>query len=636
MKLRTLALVALAGCSQPITPHVGVEPEVPQEPTRPAPPPAPTRPATSPEACPAVPIATYCEPGAPCWKNPRPIATTTLMSVFSIGCTAWAIGRDGQVIKRTSEGWKPQQPFTSQYLYALAGTAEDDVWAVGMNSSIFHFDGVQWTEESMEWNTMPYQAAWTGERGVVYVAGWEAVHRFEKKDGRTTFTTLVSQEETRFTALIGKGNTLTALAGEQTMLGWHNVLWSFDGTTWTKTVLSNIDGSWLGSLTDVDGALYGAGQRRAGQDSFGYLSQVAPNSAPSSFTDRSIGFGGLAARSSKEIIVVGTGYPDSVLRFDGLSFTPILGVPERQNFFAITQSGRDYFLIGESLGRINSDTFIRESEGPTDQITGVVPLENGDVWLSNGWRSTTATGDAFFNTFTEPNRKLGWVAGRSSDDMWGADWYGLLWHFDGTAWSRAPNPPSSALSRLVITAPGQGFAMGTWSLWRLNGMSWTELRLPNTDITIHDMVVGTDGAIIVSASKRYESTVHFVWRVDTNTGLTTAIPAPQRLRLLAGRGSDDVFGVGDDTLFHFDGTTWTDAGPLPQERGSIMSAAVKSDGLLLLGTSSGRVIGGGGFGGRYFDRYLGASVAIYGLTVDPRTDEVWATGEGGTVVVLPL
>jgi len=79
------------------------------------------------------------------------------------------------------------------------------------------------------------------------------------------------------------------------------------------------------------------------------------------------------------------------LRFDGLTFTPIIGAPERHDFRSIAQSGRDYFLVGKSLGRIHSDTFIPESEGTTDQITSVVPFANGDVWLSNGSRSTRAT-----------------------------------------------------------------------------------------------------------------------------------------------------------------------------------------------------------------------------------------------------
>lgn len=562
------------------------------------------------------------------------MATTTLTSVFAIGCTAWAVGREGLLLKRTTEGWKPQPAFTTQYLYALAGTAEDDVWAVGMNSSIFHFDGTSWTEESMTWNTMPYQAAWTAERGVVYVAGWEGVHRFEKKNGRTTFTTLVTQPETRFTSLVGKGRTLTALAAEQTMLGWNNTLWSFDGTSWTRTILASGEETWLWSLTDVDGALYGAGQRRAGQDAFGYLSQVAPTTAPSSMTDRSLSFGGLAARSRNEIIVVGTGYPDSVLRFDGLTFTPVVGAPESENFFAISHGGRDYFLVGESLGRVTSgatNTFIKESEGPTDQLTSAVPLSNGDVWLSNGWRSTTASGGQFINTFTEPNRHLGWIAGLSSDDMWGADWNGLLWHFDGTTWTRAANPPNQAISKLVLTAPGEGFARGSSSLWRLSSGAWTELHMRNVDITIHDMMVGSDGLLIVSASKRYDSTVQYVWRVDPSSGVTTEIPAPQRLRLLAGLTSDHVFGIGDDSLFAFDGSTWTRVGELPQR--SIMSVAMRSDNLLVMGTSDGRVIGWGG--SRYFDRYIGASVAIYGLTVDRSTNELWVTGEGGTVVVMP-
>lgn len=621
MRTATLALaLAFTACHQPIAPIAEPPLEEPQPEPRPEPQPQP-----EPEACASVPVPTVCDPLGPCWLNPHPIATSPLTSVWAHGCAAWAVGREGLVLRRTAEGWKPQPPFTSQYLFGVSGTAEDDVWAVGTSASIFHFDGTAWTELSSSWGGETYQGVWAAARGVIYLAGSEGLHRFELAGGRSTFTTLLAPPGAHFNAVTGDGATLRAVGAEQTMEGWRTVTWSYDGARWTRE--ASLAETSFSSLVSVDGAFYAAGQRRINDDPWAFLTRLTPELAPMSATERAVSFSGVAGRSATELLVVGTGYPDSALRFDGQTFHAIDGAP-RADLTGISQGGRDYFVIGSKLGRISRGAWLDESEGPHETLGGVLPLEDGEVWLSNGAHASAASGGEFVQTFTEPNRFLRAVGGKKSTDLWGADAYGGLWHYDGNAWFRESSP-TGVFTHFAMSRDGVwGWGWGDHELWRLQRQTWQSVALPVSGVVILDVMYGRDEALIVSAATP-DGSAHYEWRFDGAQFVD--VTAPQRLRLLAGLSATDTFGIGEDSLFHFDGQSWSRVSELPQL--NAMDAVMNDDRMLVIATSNGRLTYWGG--SRFFERSVGAPVALFGLAVDADGRAVWAAGEGGAVVKMP-
>jgi len=74
------------------------------------------------------------------------------MSVWgSSASDIWAVGSEGCVVHFDGKAWRQLPSITSHNLTAVAGAAADDVWAVGAEGVVLHYDGHNWTEtESTE------------------------------------------------------------------------------------------------------------------------------------------------------------------------------------------------------------------------------------------------------------------------------------------------------------------------------------------------------------------------------------------------------------------------------------------------------------------------------------------------------
>jgi cysteine-rich repeat protein len=88
------------------------------------------------------------------------------------GVDGEAIGVVGteDLISYEGAAWSPAAVPTSETLYALWGTAGDDVFAVGRNGAILHHDGLHWTSEASPTSVDLYAVAGTSATDI-YVAG---------------------------------------------------------------------------------------------------------------------------------------------------------------------------------------------------------------------------------------------------------------------------------------------------------------------------------------------------------------------------------------------------------------------------------------------------------------------------------
>ncbi len=76
----------------------------------------------------------------PITGNPR------FNDVWSDGVNAVAVGEEGVIAVRTSEGWTAEAPAGIVNLTAVSGTSASDIWAVGDAGTVLHYDGTAWTE----------------------------------------------------------------------------------------------------------------------------------------------------------------------------------------------------------------------------------------------------------------------------------------------------------------------------------------------------------------------------------------------------------------------------------------------------------------------------------------------------------
>ncbi|MFT3713809.1 MAG: hypothetical protein QM817_39625 [Archangium sp.] len=586
-------------------------------------------PITTVESCPAVPVKAQCESSTGCWKNPLPMATQPLTDVWSHGCTAWAVGPGGMLLERKSTGWAVHGEYSGARtdLYALAGTDTDDVWAVGAKATVLHFNGTSWTQLQTAWDGENYRGAWTNERNVVFIAGDNGVYRFEVRDWRTTITTLLAPPNTQFLSVSGStdsaGHTTIHALGYELSRVSQQVAWTWDGRNAIREPMPS-DGSFVRLLEFDDGRVYGVGSREVNSRYRATFSQLFPMQAPSSSTEWLSSFTGLAASAADDFIVVGNG-SDSVRRFNGFSLEPVERSPSGDQRAVSFNGQKDFFVVGEKLGRVTDAHWYAESSGPTQTFTNVLALDSDDVWLSGGFRSRF--GGEFTATFSEPNRFLGDIAGNDARDLLANEYYrpGLM-HFDGTQWSQLANGPTDNLSHVVTAGTGESWAWSTTALWTNSDGSWVKI-VPETSVTILDVLVLESGISLVSAIDATQTPR--LWACTTSR--CSERPTPARFRHLAGRGLFDCYGITDAGEIWQLGETnvWTHVATTFEL--NVLDAAVRpADNLLVMAGPNGTV----GFwqGSRVFQRNVGAAVTFFGVGFSRTDGEVLAVGTGGTVV----
>lgn len=79
------------------------------------------------------------------WTFEAPPGEARLNDVWASGDNAVAVGEAGVILQRNPEtGWAEVESGTEADLNAISGTALNDLWAVGADGTVVHFDGVAW------------------------------------------------------------------------------------------------------------------------------------------------------------------------------------------------------------------------------------------------------------------------------------------------------------------------------------------------------------------------------------------------------------------------------------------------------------------------------------------------------------
>jgi hypothetical protein len=201
-------------------------------------------------------------------------------------------------------------PTPSTYLYAIHGTADNDVWAVGYGGVVIHWDGATWTSTKIDGVTY-VQSVWASNPRDVWVTASEqgAESKVLHYDGAAWTVAMVSMGDRVGSVWGAAANDVWVAADSGNVLHW-------DGAVWTTTeasvrFLGQISGSsshdvWLpgyaqdgGKIVHWDGTSWTSSP---GSEKLGHmvsLAAVAPND------------------------VWAVGYDGAVGHWDGTGWTPI-------------------------------------------------------------------------------------------------------------------------------------------------------------------------------------------------------------------------------------------------------------------------------------------------------------------------
>jgi hypothetical protein len=376
----------------------------------------------------------------------------------------------------------------------------------------------------------------------------------------------------------GAGKTDLWMGGGSFALGPSNLL-HFSGGRWSivPSPLTFTEAIWASSSTDVwfagDLPVTTPAAKTGALVHWDGTSMAVSNGFPADIMFSVWGSG------PNDVYAGGTDFVhdlDIAAHWDGHAWTEIPQVtqPHNSGVTLVSGTGPNDVWIGGSQSTFHFDgkawSRVPELEGAI--ILSLAAAAPGDLWLlARNLDGSVAVEhlDASGLTVSLPQPSIGTgstigetfnaLAAVSSQDIWLVGGFfdqsanhggGFVSHFDGRAWTRAPDVPTNLEN--VASAPGIGvFAVGSnGEMARLvstPSLATTELRT-GTDQSLFG--VFGDAPTDMWAVGDLGTVVHF----DGNATSTLPTPTSALLRDVWGTGPSDIWAVGDaGTVVHFDG-----------------------------------------------------------------------------------
>lgn len=414
--------------------------------------------------------------------------------------------------------WSSPEPQGNE-LASVWGFAPDDVWAVGENGTILHFDGTSWAP-SASGTTSDLHGVWGAAPDDVWVVGGRSL----EPPGETSGV-LLHWDGATWTSTPSDTTGLRAVIGTTANDVWavgRGTIVHYDGAAWTR--------SWTGMHNMLD----------------------------------------VWAAGPDDVWAVGDYEP--VLHFDGESWSETSG---------LFGSGAEGAVWGSSSDDVWTGSFIRplrhwdgaEWTDVEPQVMGICALWGAsadDVWATT-WAGTLAHWDGaeWRAEASGVPVLLRDVWGSGPSDVWAVGGAGTLLHFDGEAWDAwTPISPNHHLNAVWATADDDVWAVGyrhdvrgggaieeTGAILHGDGRTWRApfpsiAAVGTSSIHLHDVWASArDDAWAVGD---HGTAVHF----DGTAWVAAAISTSSSVRGVWGSSRDDVWAVGQG-VFHWDGTEWS-------------------------------------------------------------------------------
>lgn len=457
----------------------------------------------------------------------------------------FVVGADGTIRHFDGSTWSFQSSSTTNTLHGVWGTSSSDVFAVGTGGTISHFDGSTWALQNS-----------------------------------TTTETLVD--------VWGSSSTDVWAVGAAGIL-------HYDGTAWSGVdpglTLSSPRGVWGSGPDDVFvvGAVGSSSETPVLHfDGTGWERQSVPNPDPTRAVHP--GLVEVWGRAGDDVYAVGTS--GGIYHYDGVAWSVLqAGGPTLHGVWA---DATGVFAVG------NLATILRSTgAGWAVHSTGV---EWNGVWGASGselyavghesavYRYDGSTWTA--QSVPTLDRELQAVWGAGSGDVWAVGNAGAILHFDGSGWRGQESGTIQHLNSVWGTSATDVHAVGGGGLILHNGgAGWSEqfsggaqLRDVQGAGPSAVWAVGNNGRILhydgtgwaFQAREPNSSVLHGVWaaaadnvfavgemsdellRYDGTAWTLEPFPGTSSDRDVWGASASDVFVVsGPRNVLHFDGSTWT-------------------------------------------------------------------------------
>lgn len=527
--------------------------------------------------------------GALCWEHPLPTGNH-LSALLAVSANeAWAVGRNGLILRRIGSLWFRVPSPVSESLWDLWASGPDDVWIVGAGEVILHFDGT----ELKVVQTSRGRVVLHGVQGIRGPDGWElwiagldggnagppgvllqraadgSMKRTEVQDCALTDVAGSSREELRMAgSCLQGGKEFAAILSRQA-----------DGTL-DRALFPNLPGDRLERLAILDrthafavgrqGSILGSEGQRWRQEASGTaynLYDVAARSPEEVYAVGDLGTllrrdGAVwRAQDSRSIVdlraVSVSGQRDAwfagrggtLLRWNGASLLPE-STTAQEHIYGLHGDGEEAFAVdygGVVRRRAGGAWLIEPGSGSVDTLYAVAWTGSGGPWAAGRNGVSRYDGSRFvLQAYTGIAMGAIWA---DANEVWSVGDKGTIVHRRDGAFVTLAGPATANLLAVTRSASGEVWAAGTGgALVRIQGDAVTSYTVTG---------MRTAYAIWAAAPDDLWLAGDTIQRI--RGGVLTPVPGapgvdPRPFRAIFGRAADDIwFAGGEGRLYHFDG-----------------------------------------------------------------------------------
>jgi hypothetical protein len=359
----------------------------------------------------------------------------------------WAVGRNGKILRSQDGGasWAVDSSPATAYLYDVAGTAADDVWVVGGQGTVLHWDGTRWTvvpssvrSSLVRIHIYAQDDIWfSGEGGTLLRRNGQVIER--KLGGRPSLHGIWGSAPDNLWA-VGNGGSI-----------YH-----YDGSSWTPSdsgVQNDLHSIWGSGPED----LWIVGTRVLLQGDGKTWRTVDVPATPEEGSD--------VWGSDRDNVLVGL-RNGSVLIWNGVNWS-IKSTGLTQSVYDIDGTDRNnIWLLGNGSECVQWDGVSwQDRRFPTTAYLYPRTLKvfsRSDVWAAIGTANPYRWNGTAWTTATPTGLGLQSVIwGTGSDDLWLGGSAAALTHFDGSDWT-------ASFNGVAANGVGAGVSSQIWRIWGLD------------------------------------------------------------------------------------------------------------------------------------------------------------------------
>ena len=449
------------------------------------------------------------------WMPVAGVPAGEYVDVWGSGATKMFVATTTDVLAFDGEVWTIVGTFTGTPK-TLRGTGPTDIWVATIEGPLMHWDGSSWTNRAPQGATIEFLDANAPDD--VWAIGWVTATRGDGVIAHwngTTWQQWIEHPATYNAVASSAPNDVWVAGNDGVMRHWDGVVWSRSTNIGASpSGLAALSGLLSISPSEVVGvSTLNLAYRYRGQ-AFGILPPLG--------TDPFSAAQNTAIWGPEDNLFV-TNVKGEVWHFDGTTWAVWFTIP-----------GGNAVVAGDVWGAGVNDVYVAADDGKLYHFTGGM------------WTPITITG--------VPLEK---VWGSSTSDVWTFS-SGTAFHKNGASWDQ------TTIGGVVVSVSGTG-PNDVWVVvssgapdpnhvehW--DGTAWTVIDThASTEVVAVAAVAPND----VHVSARQGRMEHF----DGNTWTEAIVPTLADITSLQYTAADDVVGVSERDVVHYNGIAWANIRP---------------------------------------------------------------------------